>query len=60
MTRSAAAVPEVPATPTGRGYARLVAVLGGLIALGPLTTDMYLPAFPASATGSTPRTLPCS
>jgi MFS transporter, DHA1 family, multidrug resistance protein len=33
-------------SPTGRGYARLVLVLGALIALGPLTIDMYLPAFP--------------
>jgi MFS transporter, DHA1 family, multidrug resistance protein len=33
-------------SPTGRGYVRLVIVLGGLIALGPLTIDMYLPAFP--------------
>ena len=33
-------------SPTGRAYARLVLVLGALIALGPLTIDMYLPAFP--------------
>ena len=34
----------------GRGrYAQLVLVLGALIALGPLTIDMYLPAFPALA-----------
>jgi MFS transporter, DHA1 family, multidrug resistance protein len=33
--------------PTGRRYVQLVMVLGALIALGPLTIDMYLPAFPA-------------
>jgi DHA1 family bicyclomycin/chloramphenicol resistance-like MFS transporter len=33
--------------PTGRRYLQLVLVLGALIALGPLTIDMYLPAFPA-------------
>lgn len=33
-------------TPTGRRYVQLVLVLGSLIALGPLTIDMYLPAFP--------------
>lgn len=40
-----------PATraPTGRRYLQLVLVLGALIALGPLTIDMYLPAFPALA-----------
>ena len=35
------------AAPTGRRYVQLVLVLGALIALGPLTIDMYLPAFPA-------------
>lgn len=35
--------------PTGRRYVQLVLVLGALIALGPLTVDMYLPAFPALA-----------
>lgn len=34
-------------SPTGRRYVQLVMVLGALIALGPLTIDMYLPAFPA-------------
>jgi DHA1 family bicyclomycin/chloramphenicol resistance-like MFS transporter len=34
------------AAPTGRRYVQLVLVLGALIALGPLTIDMYLPAFP--------------
>jgi MFS transporter, DHA1 family, multidrug resistance protein len=33
--------------PTGRRYVQLVLVLGALIALGPMTIDMYLPAFPA-------------
>lgn len=32
--------------PTGRQRLRLVLVLGALIALGPLTIDMYLPALP--------------
>ena len=35
--------------PTGRRYLQLVLVLGALIALGPLTIDMYLPAFPSLA-----------
>jgi MFS transporter, DHA1 family, multidrug resistance protein len=35
--------------PTGRRYVQLVLVLGALIALGPMTIDMYLPAFPALA-----------
>ncbi|MEO5711106.1 MAG: MFS transporter [Nocardioidaceae bacterium] len=46
MTTTAAPAAETTASPTGRGYARLVLVLGALIALGPLTIDMYLPAFP--------------
>ena len=32
--------------PVGRGRLRLVLVLGALVALGPLTIDMYLPALP--------------
>ncbi len=36
-------------SPTGRRYAQLVLVLGALIALGPLSIDMYLPAFPRIA-----------
>ncbi len=32
--------------PVGRAYLRLVLVLGLLIAIGPLTIDMYLPALP--------------
>jgi DHA1 family bicyclomycin/chloramphenicol resistance-like MFS transporter len=43
---TAAAAPEATASLSRRGYARLVLVLGALIALGPLTIDMYLPAFP--------------
>jgi DHA1 family bicyclomycin/chloramphenicol resistance-like MFS transporter len=34
------------AAPTGRRYLQLVLVLGLLVALGPLTIDMYLPALP--------------
>ncbi|MEH1169729.1 multidrug effflux MFS transporter [Micromonospora sp. CPCC 205539] len=36
---------------TGRQRAQLVVVLGALIAIGPLTIDMYLPALPAITTG---------
>lgn len=39
---------DVPA-PTGRRYLQLVLVLGALIAIGPLTIDMYLPALPSVA-----------
>jgi MFS transporter, DHA1 family, multidrug resistance protein len=39
--------PAAVGAPTGRRYVQLVMVLGALIALGPLTIDMYLPAFPA-------------
>src|SRR3954463_595767 len=38
-----------PAPLSSRRYLQLVLVLGSLVALGPLTTDMYLPAFPALA-----------
>lgn len=37
------------AEPVGRRYVQFVIVLGALIALGPLTIDMYLPAFPEIA-----------
>jgi MFS transporter, DHA1 family, multidrug resistance protein len=40
---------SVVAPPVGRRYVQLVLVLGALIALGPLTIDMYLPAFPRIA-----------
>ena len=43
----AAPVHGRPEGPTGKKYVQLVLVLGALIALGPLTIDMYLPAFPA-------------
>ena len=48
MTSTAAGV-GTTGSMTGRRYARLVLVLGALIALGPLTIDMYLPAFPRIA-----------
>jgi DHA1 family bicyclomycin/chloramphenicol resistance-like MFS transporter len=35
------------ASPTGMERVRVIVVLGALIALGPLTIDMYLPALPA-------------
>lgn len=38
--------PSVAATP---GRARMILVLGALVALGPLTIDMYLPALPRIA-----------
>jgi DHA1 family bicyclomycin/chloramphenicol resistance-like MFS transporter len=34
-------------SPTGAARVRIILVLGALIALGPLTIDMYLPALPA-------------
>lgn len=37
------------AGPVGRARVKLVLVLGALIALGPLTIDMYLPALPTIA-----------
>lgn len=46
---SVASARETTTTPSGRRYAQLVLVLGALIALGPLTIDMYLPAFPRIA-----------
>ncbi|MFP5335092.1 MAG: multidrug effflux MFS transporter [Actinomycetes bacterium] len=41
---------ERPAPLSRRRYAQLVLVLGSLIAIGPLTIDMYLPALPSLAT----------
>ena len=44
--------PVAPARPeplSRRRHAQLIVVLGSLIALGPLTIDMYLPAFPQLA-----------
>ena len=50
---SATVAPSSPATGlsladtfVGRKYVQLVLVLGSLIAIGPLTVDMYLPALP--------------
>ncbi|QIH99167.1 multidrug effflux MFS transporter [Rhodococcoides fascians A21d2] len=45
MTDTSAPVTE----PTSRERLRVILVLGALIALGPLTIDMYLPALPAIA-----------
>ncbi|MGH3767764.1 MAG: multidrug effflux MFS transporter [Pseudonocardiaceae bacterium] len=45
-----APVTEVVSPPIGGARVRLVLVLGALIALGPLTIDMYLPALPAITT----------
>ncbi len=42
-------VPAAPVSTTGFARVRLILVLGALIALGPLTIDMYLPALPAIA-----------
>ena len=41
--------PDRESAPTGRRYVQLVLVLGALIAIGPLTVDMYLPALPQLA-----------
>lgn len=41
--------PDSAASPTGLARVRVILVLGALIALGPLTIDMYLPALPAIA-----------
>jgi DHA1 family bicyclomycin/chloramphenicol resistance-like MFS transporter len=46
--RAAAPEPAV-VSPTGFERVRIILVLGALIALGPLTIDMYLPALPAIA-----------
>ena len=46
MTATLLPAPTAVAPPTGWGRLRLVLVLGALIALGPLTIDMYLPALP--------------
>lgn len=39
--------PPVSTEPTSRERLRVILVLGALIALGPLTIDMYLPALPS-------------
>jgi MFS transporter, DHA1 family, multidrug resistance protein len=43
---SPAAARQSPATP---GRARMILILGAMVALGPLTIDMYLPALPKIA-----------
>jgi MFS transporter, DHA1 family, multidrug resistance protein len=40
---------EIPEPGSGPGRTRMIVVLGVLIALGPLTIDMYLPALPRIA-----------
>jgi MFS transporter, DHA1 family, multidrug resistance protein len=52
LSTSTAAIPVVRAASPGdalrpRARATVVVVLGLLVALGPFTTDLYLPAFPA-------------
>ncbi|MBY4212360.1 multidrug effflux MFS transporter [Rhodococcus fascians] len=50
MTDTRASSTSAPTTePTSRERLRVILVLGALIALGPLTIDMYLPALPAIA-----------
>ncbi|MFF3867631.1 multidrug effflux MFS transporter [Micromonospora sp. NPDC001898] len=50
-TRRASAAPRMPGDLMSRRQRlRLVLVLGSLIAVGPLTIDMYLPALPALVT----------
>jgi DHA1 family bicyclomycin/chloramphenicol resistance-like MFS transporter len=41
--------PAVRTPPAGADYLRMVVILGGLTAMGPLAIDMYLPALPAIA-----------
>ena len=41
---------QLAESPTGAARIRIILVLGALIALGPLTIDMYLPALPALGT----------
>ncbi|MEV7184763.1 multidrug effflux MFS transporter [Kitasatospora sp. NPDC093102] len=50
-TSTAAASPPAPAPATGQARPgwTVIAALGGLTALGPLTTDLYLPGLPAIA-----------
>jgi MFS transporter, DHA1 family, multidrug resistance protein len=52
LSTNTAAIPVIRATSPGdalhpRARATVVVVLGLLVALGPFTTDLYLPAFPA-------------
>ena len=46
MTTTTQPAATAVGAPVGRGRLRLVLVLGALVALGPLTIDMYLPALP--------------
>ncbi|OLF13330.1 multidrug effflux MFS transporter [Actinophytocola xanthii] len=48
-TLSRASSADESVSPAGWARVRLILVLGALIALGPLTIDMYLPALPAIA-----------
>jgi DHA1 family bicyclomycin/chloramphenicol resistance-like MFS transporter len=48
-TPSAPVAEEAPAPPSRRERLQLIGVLGALSALGPLSIDLYLPAFPALA-----------
>jgi MFS transporter, DHA1 family, multidrug resistance protein len=48
-TTAAPSVHAAETSPTGAERLRVIVVLGALIALGPLTIDMYLPALPAIA-----------
>jgi DHA1 family bicyclomycin/chloramphenicol resistance-like MFS transporter len=55
MSTATVAVPEAPAIPPGESMSTrqrlgLVLTLGSLIAIGPLTIDMYLPALPSITT----------
>ena len=47
VVESAASQGTPVVVPDGKRFVQLVLVLGSLIALGPLTIDMYLPAFPS-------------
>jgi DHA1 family bicyclomycin/chloramphenicol resistance-like MFS transporter len=49
VTTTTPALPASQASSSRGGHIRFVVVLGALIALGPLTIDMYLPAFPRIA-----------
>jgi DHA1 family bicyclomycin/chloramphenicol resistance-like MFS transporter len=49
LTQSGAAARETAHRPSLPGRARMIVVLGALVALGPLTIDMYLPALPRIA-----------
>lgn len=48
LTTARTSLPEAPA-PQAPGRMRMILVLGVMVALGPLTIDMYLPALPGIA-----------